>query len=62
MVPAHNRHSHRIEVAIGRSAALCVHPLAAWRSPSRRDRAVLLMSYFALSYVIVFGLLHAISA
>jgi hypothetical protein len=62
MVPAHNRYSHRIEVVIGRSAALCVHPFAAWRSPSRSDRAVLLISYFAISYVIMFGLLHAISA
>ena len=62
MTAAHNRQSHRIEVAIGRSAALCVHPHAAWRSPSRRDRAVLLISYFAISYVIVFGLLHALSA
>ena len=62
MAPAHNRDSHRIEVLIGRSAALCVHPLAAWRSPSRSDRAMLLISYFGISYVIVFGLLHALSA
>jgi hypothetical protein len=62
MTPANNRHSHRIEVVIGRSAAICVHPFAAWRSPSRIDRAMLLLSYFAISYVIVFGLLHAISA
>jgi hypothetical protein len=62
MAPAHIRHSNRIEVLIGRSAALCVHPLAAWRSPSRTDRAVLLFSYFAISYVIVFGLLQVMSA
>ena len=62
MAPAHKRPSHRLEVVIGRSAALCIHPIAGWRSRSRNDRALLLVSYFALSYVIVFGLLHAISA
>ena len=61
MAPAHRRPNHRLEVLIGRSAALCIHPLAAWRSRST-DRVLLVMSYFAISYVIVFGLLHAISA
>ena len=46
---------------MGRSAALFVHPLAAWRSPSRTDRTVLVISYFAISYLLVFALLHAIS-
>ena len=62
MAPARNRSSNRIEVLVGRSAALCVHPLAAWRSRTRKDRALLLISYIAISYVIVFGLLHVISA
>jgi hypothetical protein len=62
MAPAHNPSSHRIEVLIGRSAAICIHPFAAWQSRSRTDRAVLLISYFAISYVIVLGLLHAMSA
>jgi hypothetical protein len=69
MAPARNRASNRrnrpanrIEVLVGRSAALCVHPLAAWRSRSRNDRALLVISYVAISYVIVFGLLHVISA
>jgi hypothetical protein len=62
MTPVKNRPSHRIEVLIGRSAALCVHPLAAWRSPRRSDRALLVISYFAISYVVVFGLLHAVAA
>ena len=60
MAPAHNLYSHRLEVLIGRSAALCVHPVAAWRS-RLSDRALLLISYVALSYVMVFSLLHAIS-
>jgi hypothetical protein len=62
MAPAHKRPSHVLEVLIGRSAALCLHPIAAWRSRSRNDRALLIASYFAISYVIVFGLLHALAA
>jgi hypothetical protein len=62
MAPAHHRHSNRIEIVIGRSAAICVHPVAAWRSASRSDRAVLVISYFAISYVLAFGLLHVLSA
>ena len=62
MAPAQHRHSNRIEVLLGRSAALCLHPFAAWRSRSRGDRLMLLISYVAISYVVVFGLLHVISA
>jgi hypothetical protein len=61
MAPA-RKGPHPLEVLIGRSAALCVHPLAAWRSPLRSDRALLLISYSAMSYAVVFGLLHLISA
>ena len=39
-----------------------MHPLAAWRSPSRIDRAMLLISYFAISYVVVFSLLRVLAA
>jgi len=60
MAPARNPHTNRIEILLGRSAALCVHPLAAWRSPSRIDRALLLIFYFTFSYVTIFGLLYAI--
>jgi len=61
MAPVRTRPSNRIEVLIGRSVALCVHPLAAWRSRSRIDRALLLISYFAISYAVVFSLLHALA-
>jgi hypothetical protein len=54
MAPARNRPSNRIEILVGRSAALCIHPLAAWHSRSRKDRALLVISYVAISYVIVF--------
>lgn len=62
MGPAHKRPSHPLEVLVGRSAALCVHPLAAWRSRSRNDRALLVISYFAISYVVAFGLLYVFAA
>ena len=62
MAPVRTRPSNRIEVLIGRSVALCVHPLAAWRSRSRIDRVLLLISYVALSYVVVFGLLQVLAA
>ncbi len=62
MAPAHKRPSHVLEVLIGRSAALCVHPIAAWRSRSRNDQALLVASYVAISYVVVLGLLHAMAA
>jgi hypothetical protein len=44
------------------SSAQTFHPVAGWRSRSSNDRTLLVISYFALSYVIVFGLLHAIAA
>jgi len=59
MAPATRCPSHRLEVLIGRSAALCIHPLAAWRSRSRIDRALLVISYVGIGYAIVLGLLHA---
>jgi hypothetical protein len=62
MAPALHRQSNRIEILLGRSAALCLHPLAAWRSRAKADRVMLLVSYVAISYVVVFGLLHVISA
>lgn len=52
---------HRAEVFVGRSAAIFVHPLAAWYSPSRNDRTLLLIAYFTVSYLTVFALLHAVS-
>ena len=61
MTRAVHRQSNRIEVLIGRSAALCVHPFAAWRSRSRADRVMLLIAYVAISYVVFFGLLHVVS-
>ena len=60
MAPAHRRPSSRLEILMGRSAALCLHPIAGWRSRSRKDRTLLVISYVAVSYVVVLGLLHAL--
>jgi hypothetical protein len=45
---------------MGRSAALCLHPIAGWRSRSRKDRTLLVISYVAVCYVVVFVLLNAL--
>jgi hypothetical protein len=47
----------RLEVLIGRSLAMCVHPYAAWRSQSVKRRALVLVAYMAASYFVVLGAL-----
>jgi hypothetical protein len=47
----------RLEILIGRTAAMCFHPHAAWRTRSKAGRALVLLAYAAVSYVIVLGLL-----
>jgi hypothetical protein len=39
---------------IGYWLAVCVHPVAAWRSGSRSARFQFLFGYFVASYVLVF--------
>jgi hypothetical protein len=58
---AHSDRGNRFEVLLGRSAALCLHPFAAWHSRSNADRAVLLLSYFTISYATVLSLLRVVS-
>ena len=41
------------EVLLGRSAAFCVHPLAAWRRLPTTGRVLLVGAYFSGSYVAV---------
>jgi len=53
-----NQGPGRVEVLLGRSLAICVHPYAAWRSRSAQQRATLVVAYFSVSYGIVLGLLH----
>ena len=53
----HDRPSNRSEVFIGRSLAICAHPVAAWRTTVRSIRVVLLAGYFAAAYLTVFALM-----
>lgn len=53
----HDRPSTRSEVFIGRSLAICTHPVAAWRTTVRSIRVVLLAGYFTAAYLTVFALM-----
>jgi hypothetical protein len=58
MLSVPSRPSTRTEILIGRSLAVCVHPVAAWRSGSMALRLQFFAGYFVASYVIIFlGLL-----
>lgn len=46
-----------VERWIGRAAAICVHPVGAWRVPSTRVRLVLIFGYVATGYLV--GILSA---
>lgn len=46
-----------VERWIGRAAAICVHPVGAWRVPSTRVRLVLIFGYVATGYLV--GILGA---
>jgi hypothetical protein len=62
MAPAYKPVNGRVEVLVGRSLAVCVHPYAAWRSRSANQRTLLLLAYFTVSYLLVFGLLRIASS
>jgi hypothetical protein len=47
------RPSNRLEIMIGRSLAICLHPVAAWLSRSQRKRLVLVGGYVGAGYVAV---------
>jgi hypothetical protein len=57
LAPSIPRPATRYERLLGRTAAMCVHPQTAWRRSPRRDRALMLASYFAAGYVVVIGVL-----
>lgn len=48
----HDRPSNRFEILIGRSAALCAHPYAAWRMYSTRERIVVFLGYLVAGYAV----------
>ena len=43
--------ANRLEIALGRMAAACVHPLAAWHDARRTFRVLLVAGYFAAGFV-----------
>jgi hypothetical protein len=51
-----DRPSTRYEIVVGRSLAICAHPIAAWRTTSKK-RMVLCAGYFAAGYLMVFTLM-----
>jgi hypothetical protein len=55
-----DRPSTRSEIFVGRSLAICAHPVAAWRTTIRSIRLVLLAGYFAAAYVAMFALMALI--
>jgi hypothetical protein len=46
------------DLALGRWAAFCAHPVSAWRAKSRKVKAVIVTSYFAGAYL---GVLAALT-
>ena len=54
MLPLPDRPSTRTEILIGRSLAVCAHPVAAWRSGSTTVRLQFFAGYFVASYVLIF--------
>ena len=55
---SHPEPMNRVERAIGRAAAIWVHPVHAWRVPSTRVRLVLICGYVATGYLV--GMLGAV--
>ena len=45
------RPANKIEIALGRMAAACVYPLAAWHDARRTFRVLLVAGYFAAGFV-----------
>jgi hypothetical protein len=50
----------QLEILIGRSLAVCVHPYAAWQSHSMKKRMFVLFAYGVASYAIMLGTLLAL--
>jgi hypothetical protein len=50
-----------LEVAIGRTLAVCVHPVAAWRARPAYRRLLLFSGCFTASYILVFLALQFLS-
>jgi len=57
MAQSYDRPSTRAEIFIGRSLAICAHPVAAWRTAARSVRLRLVAGYFTAGYVTAFVLM-----
>ena len=57
MAQSDDRPSTRTEIFIGRSLAICAHPVAAWRTAARSVRLRLVAGYFTAVYVTAFVLM-----
>jgi len=55
--PTPNAAANRIEIALGRTAAACVHPVAAWLTKRRSMRAMLFAGYFVIGFAAAFAAL-----
>jgi hypothetical protein len=56
-----DRPATRLEVAIGRTLAVFVHPVAAWRARPMYGRLLLCSGCFTASYILVFLALQFLS-
>jgi hypothetical protein len=57
-----DRPASRVEVAIGRALAACIHPVAAWRTRPDYRRMLLFSGCFTVSYILVLVALQLLSA
>jgi hypothetical protein len=57
MAQSYDRPSTRTEIFIGRSLAICAHPVAAWRTTARLARFRLVVGYFTAAYLTAFALM-----
>jgi hypothetical protein len=57
-----DRPSNRLEITMGRSLAICLHPMAGWRSSSQRKRFVLVGGYIGAGYIVTLVALRLLSA
>ncbi len=59
MIAAPDRPSTRLEIFIGRSLAVCVHPFAAWATGSMAARVTFFVGYFLASYIFIMLMVYA---
>ena len=55
--PTPNAAANRIEIALGRTAAACVYPVAAWLTKRRSMRAMLIAGYFVIGFTTTIAVL-----